>query len=242
MTSDIVQNKHTHKRQNKLSNNNAPIISLDILNFFKKEQQSPVTSTPVAKPKNSTELLKVAYKMLSQAEKKIEEKNKIIASLEKIITIDELTGLTNRRGFYEAFKREVDLTNRGYNKGGLLIMIDLDYFKQINDNFGHQAGDDALRKVGDFLKSTVRNMDVAARIGGDEFIILFPNTDISKSMKRAHRLEKDLNELSIKANNKSINIKASIGLKEYKQGDSIESIIADADSKMYESKAKRQRA
>ncbi len=236
MTSDIVQNKYTNKKQADISSNrnNSPIISRDILSFFKKEPE------PTVKHKDPTELLKIAYKMLSQAERKIEEKNQRIKLLENITTIDELTGITNRRGFYQSFKREIGLTNRGNNKGGLLIMIDLDYFKLINDKFGHQAGDAALKKVSNFLQSTIRNMDIAARIGGDEFIVLFPNTSISKSMKRAQKLERDLNNISFKWKNKTINIQASIGLKEYKQGDTIDSIIDDADTSMYKNKTTKQ--
>ncbi len=227
MTSDIVQNKYISKKDNI----SAQETSRNILSFFKKSPDSVVIS------RDKTELLKIAYKMLSQAERQIAEQNNRIKELEKLSTIDDLTGLTNRRGFYKSFKREMGLTNRGNNQGGLLIMIDLDYFKSINDKFGHQAGDKALKKVAVFLRSTVRNMDIAARLGGDEFIILFPNTNIAKSMRRAQELEKELNELSFKWEDKVIKIQASLGVKEYKKGDIIESIIENADSHMYENKS-----
>jgi len=79
-------------------------------------------------------------------------------------------------------------------------------------------------------------MDVAARLGGDEFIVLFPNTSISKAMKRANTLDKALNALSFDWNGDTIKLKGSLGLKEYKTGDTIESIIEKADQGMYANK------
>ena len=190
----------------------------------------------LAQQTGTNDLLKAAYEMLAQAERQIETKDRRIADLESVLTIDELTGLTNRRGFYEAFEREIDHTNRGNNEGGLLIMIDLDQFKTVNDTFGHLAGDEALRTVAAFLQGTIRNMDVAARLGGDEFIVLMPNTSIKKATKRAQKLRDDLNGLSFKWDGEMIDIRGSLGLQEYKTGDTIYTIIEQADKGMYRSK------
>ena len=215
--------------QNRLATNK-PKEMHTIPEFFRKQQPKPPLST------NSYNLLKTAYQMLEKADLDLKAKDQRIKSLENIITKDELTGLTNRRGFYEALKKEIDLTNRGINKGGVVIMIDLDYFKNINDSFGHLAGDEALKIVGYFLQNAVRKMDIAARIGGDEFIILFSNTTITKSMKRAKKLGQDLNNLSFEWQGKTIDIRASLGLKEYGQGDTIETVIEAADQGMYQDK------
>jgi len=186
-----------------------------------------------------TDLLKTAYTMLDRAQSQLEEKEDRIRKLEAIVTVDELTGLTNRRGFYEAFKGELDRTNRGENRGGLLLMIDLDKFKSINDTYGHLAGDRALCVVAEFLNNSIRPMDMAARLGGDEFVLLFPNTCIAKAMKRAEKLEAELNSLSFQWDGKRIPIYGSLGLKDYAVGDTIEHIIQSADSGMYDRKAER---
>ncbi len=236
MTSDIVQNRFIAKSQASGHEKRSFLPSTkEFFNIFTKEESNLPQS-------DMQDLLKTAYKMLEQADKDLVEKDRRIQKLENILTIDELTGLTNRRGFFQAFKREIDRTNRGENNGGLFIMIDLDYFKTINDTFGHRAGDAALKAVGNFLNNQVRDMDVAARIGGDEFIILFPNTSITKAMKRAHKLGKELNKLRLEWEGATINIHASLGLKEYKTGQTIESIIEDADKSMYQNKEEKRRA
>ncbi len=239
MTTDIMQNNiitnTQHIPDSAVDKSRSLFGSSDLFSFFRR------TSTPPHSNEQTFELLKSAYKMLEQAEKEIEDKNSRIANLESILTVDELTQLTNRRGFYKSFKAELDRTNRGENMGGLLIMIDLDHFKEINDTFGHQAGDKALRIVGSFLNNYTRDMDIAARLGGDEFIALLPNTSISKAMKRAHKLGEEINALTFEWNGATIKIQASLGLKEYKSGDTIESIIEEADQGMYANKELRKR-
>lgn len=257
MTSDIIQNAFIAKKQSQTSNKDGFFNNSSALfNFLRKTHQEPEQAslsnaapikqdnlradiTEALEKKDTKALLKSAYKMLEQAEEQLEEKERRIQNLESILTIDELTQLTNRRGFYESFTGELDRTNRGENKGGLLMMLDLDGFKSINDTYGHLAGDEALRRVANFLQGTIRPMDIAARLGGDEFIVLFPNTSISKAMKRAGALDKALNTLSFDWNGETIHIKGSLGLKEYKTGDTVETIIEKADQGMYETKESR---
>ncbi len=229
MTTETVQNNFINTRSNfGQQKSNHGFLG----NFLKRGNTEPSNS-------KTTELLRSAYKMLEQAERDIADRDARIKSLEKIITIDELTGLTNRRGFYAHFAGELDRTNRSDKDGGILIMIDMDYFKNINDTFGHAAGDEALKTIAAFLGSSIRPMDIAARLGGDEFIILMPNTTIEKSMPRMKRLGEDLNALTFKWGDKRIKLHASLGLKEYTQGDTIDSIIEEADKGMYENKQKR---
>lgn len=256
MTSDIIQNTHVTGEQNRLREDQQGGRGFfggsgQVFGFLKKEEpniKKPATNSNIS-PKankvpdsNVTALLKTAYKMLKQAERNLATKEERIRALEEILTIDELTSLTNRRGFYRAFEGELDRTNRGENMGGLLIMVDLDHFKKINDTNGHLAGDEALKAVGHFLQSATRPMDVVARLGGDEFIILMPNTGISKAMKRARKIGNDLNDLSFDWKDKTIGVQASLGLKEYTQGDTIESIIEQADEGLYQDKDDRREA
>lgn len=239
MTADSVQNTYIAKTQkigtDKDSGKAASLFGArDLFGLFRKSDPSEN-----AQISSQRALLKDAYKMLEQAERDLHKKDEKIQELRQILTIDELTKLTNRRGFYQAFKAELDRTNRGENAGGLLIMIDLDDFKIINDTFGHQAGDEALRTVGTYLKKTFRSMDIPARLGGDEFIILMPNTSINLAIERAQSLGKELNKLSYDWKGAHIKIRGSLGLKEYKRGDTIESIIAHADKGLYANKEQR---
>ncbi|PCJ99418.1 MAG: GGDEF domain-containing protein [Zetaproteobacteria bacterium] len=227
MTINTVQNAITAKQTTKIGIFGG---SRDLFHFLKKNQNT----TPIRT--STDDLLKSAYRMLEQAEHNLQERDQRISALENIVTTDELTRLANRRGFYASFKGELDRASRGDNQGGILIMIDLDHFKTINDTFGHLAGDEALKIVGAFLLSTIRDMDVAARIGGDEFIVLFSNTSIFHAMQRIKILGEELNNLTFEWQGKTIKIQASLGLKEYKQGDTINHIIKGADKHMYQDK------
>lgn len=228
MTTDIVQNRYIAQKTG-----THPPSQAGIFGFLKK------APTP---EQSHRDLLKLAYKKLEKAEKDLAEKSQRIETLETLLTIDELTGLQNRRGFYQAFEKDIDRTQRRISPGGLLIMIDLDNFKMINDTYGHNAGDQALRVVAECLQGSIRSMDVAARTGGDEFIILMPNTSIAKAMGRARKIGNDLNALQFDWDGNTIKLGGSLGLKEYSRGDSIDTIIADADSDMYDSKAAKKHA
>lgn len=184
-------------------------------------------------------LLEGAYEHIQRLELTIGEQERRIENLQSLLTKDELTGLANRRGFFEAFNREIDRINREKVGGGLLIMIDLDNFKSINDTNGHQAGDACLKLMGAFLHSEVRDMDTAARLGGDEFLLLFPNTNREKAMRRAQTLGLRLNNLSLIWENQEIRISASLGLRDFCAGDTITDIIRDADQKLYDNKRER---
>ena len=149
-------------------------------------------------------LLKQAHGIIVQSEKRIKEQAQRIKKLEKLSNTDELTRILNRRGFMHEFDRELDRVTRDKSQGGLLIMIDLDNFKSINDAHGHDAGDAALKLVAKTLDSDIRTMDVTARLGGDEFVILFANTNRKQALERAQFLIKKLNNLSFIWNSKEI--------------------------------------
>ena len=184
----------------------------------------------------SLKLLKQAHRLIEQADVKIREQEKRISALEEISTTDELTALTNRRGFMKAFEAELDRVNRDKSQGGLLLMIDLDNFKTINDTYGHAAGDAALQLVGKTLQSDIRRMDIVARMGGDEFVILFVNTDRKQAAERAQFLIKKMNNLSFIWKGDEIPVRASLGLQNYKRGAEAEHIFAAADHDMYQNK------
>lgn len=174
--------------------------------------------------------------LLRQAQKIIQDSENRIKELERISTTDELTGIMNRRGFLRNFDREIDRVNRDKSQGGLLIMIDLDNFKMINDTYGHDAGDMALKVVASTLANDIRTMDVVARMGGDEFVILFANTNRKTALERVQFIIKKLNNLSFVWKGDEVDVRASLGLRDYKKGCKPNKIFSDADKNMYENK------
>ena len=181
---------------------------------------------------------------LKDAQQIIAEQKIRINELSKLATTDELTGILNRRGFMQIFERELDRVNRekksGLNrlKGGLLIMIDLDNFKAINDTYGHNAGDAALKLVAKTLQRDIRKMDIVGRLGGDEFVMLFTGTTKDKALPRIQHLIKTLNNMSFIWEGAEIPVRASLGIKEYKPGDKIGRIFSAADTALYSNKAR----
>jgi len=185
------------------------------------------------------DMLKDSHSALEEANRQIALQRGRIEHLEALATTDELTGLVNRRGFVDAFERELDRTARGLTKGGLLLMIDLDNFKNINDAHGHAAGDAALRLVAETLKGAIRKMDLAGRLGGDEFVLLFSNADVMAAVDRAQHLAIRLNSLVLRWKGERINVRASIGMRPYAGGDTAEGVMHGADSSMYAVKVSR---
>ncbi|MCB9989773.1 MAG: GGDEF domain-containing protein [Rhodospirillales bacterium] len=184
-------------------------------------------------------LIKYAHKMIERAESVIEAQGRRIEHLEHLATTDELTGLKNRRGFYEAFMMELDKCERGLSQGGLLILIDLDNFKTVNDTHGHMAGDACLRLTAKALGQDIRTMDVAARLGGDEFVLLLSNTCKEQAAGRAQNLAWQLNHLSLAWHGEEIPVRASLGLRQFGAGDKAEHIFNAADIALYENKQRK---
>jgi len=146
---------------------------------------------------------------------------------------DHLTNLPNRRLFAEASERSLKISRRGDKKVGI-IFVDLDEFKNINDTFGHEAGDLVLVETANRLKANIRETDLAARIGGDEFCILLE--DIGTPKKFESIAEKIIGQLTqdVEINGRLISIQASYGCAYYPEhGESIKALLSNADSRMY---------
>jgi diguanylate cyclase (GGDEF)-like protein len=170
---------------------------------------------------------------LDASKKQIEMLKSQLRALEKVATTDLLTGLKNRRGFEDHFARELDRTRRGKSIGGVLVVIDLDSFKAINDTHGHQAGDACLQLVANTLSEEIRIMDTASRLGGDEFVLLMTDATQELLLTRVQNIAWKLNHLVLVWNNNPISINASVGIKPYSKGDTAEAVFAEADQSMY---------
>jgi diguanylate cyclase (GGDEF)-like protein len=148
---------------------------------------------------------------------------------------DELTGLVNRRRFVEALDAEISRASR---LGATLSVLfaDLDDFKRINDRFGHPAGDEALRTFADLLRSQLRTIDTAARLGGEEFAILLPGTDLDGAFAVGERIREHLAERSVlRESVGGAGLTVSIGVVEHHSG-SHDDVLRRADAALYRAK------
>ena len=155
--------------------------------------------------------------------------------LEKANRLDSLTGLHNRRYFDEIMKKEGERADR-YHHPTSLIMLDLDYFKKVNDNFGHQTGDLVLQTLGKILLEQVRLSDTPCRYGGEEFAVILPETGLCKAKIIAERIRQVIEQHNIFThNNIHLKITASLGIASTEDNNTI-NLIAAADQALYRAK------
>ena len=239
------------------------VMSMNLIVAFRFHKITfSLGKTNVEIEKHSRELeqqVREKTKSLIEANSKLEDNNKELlglneqlkdtqAKLEKIASTDSLTGLYNRFEIDKRIRYEVNTMKR-YGKcsfdGFSILYIDMDNFKYINDTFGHQAGDLVLVRFAEILKSVTRATDIVARYGGDEFIVLMPNTDYEGAKGLAERIVKKLEEAdSFKCYLEEINkqpvtidekyaLSGSYGIAVYTEGESIDEMIRRADKALY---------
>lgn len=156
-----------------------------------------------------------------------------IALLRRERDMDPLTGLLNRRGFEES--AATTLSTRSAAPACILV-CDIDFFKQVNDRYGHAAGDAVLMEFGAILRHTLRTSDIAGRIGGEEFAIVLPATAYPDALKIAERLRLTLMNRAFDALPKSAEVTASFGLAQLMPGESLQSAMRRADASLYGAK------
>lgn len=157
-------------------------------------------------------------------------------SLLKAASSDQLTGISNRRAFYEA--SELELARYAQKPRPIsLLMLDIDYFKRVNDTYGHIMGDQVIRSLAAVLQRSVRSIDVVARLGGEEFAILLPSTDLSMAVVISERIRKNVAAEEIAVGNEIITYTVSIGAAMVEAGmTSTDELIAAADELLYAAK------
>ena len=168
--------------------------------------------------------------------KKIEDlfsaMNESVSLLYDAATHDEKTGLYNSRFFDNMLDMEMEKAGRGYGKLCLFI-IDIDFFKKVNDTYGHLKADECLVEIAEVLRKQLRKSDVASRFGGEEFFILLPETDLVKAKKLTSRLKQAIKSDKIL---KKYGITVSGGLTEYRKKDTKKSFKERSDKALYEAK------
>ena len=154
-------------------------------------------------------------------------------ALHKMAQTDSLTGLLNRRAFEEILRRELPRCDRNGSQMGIML-IDLDYFKQVNDTMGHFAGDDVLRRIALVLREGTRPSDVLARYGGEEFVVLLRNAGVDESLAAAERIRMQIANLSGLPG--SVHLTASIGVAISQMRDTVTDFLLRSDEALYQSK------
>lgn len=150
------------------------------------------------------------------------------------IFTDGLTGVTNRKGFDKILNERISLKQSKFS----LIMIDLDYFKEINDTYGHLVGDEALKDISNILVDTFRQNDIIARYGGDEFCVITDISDENILSKTIERFKKNVEDFNAKKQ-RDYDLSASVGYQIFNKKDSIESFLRKVDEIMYIEKKRK---
>jgi diguanylate cyclase (GGDEF)-like protein len=158
-----------------------------------------------------------------------------IETLEERATSDGLTGLLNQRTFRQ--RLSIDLSKLDSRYGCAVIMADIDHFKRVNDTYGHQAGDEVLKKIANILQKTIRKADMAARYGGEEFVLYLHHVDREKAKQMAERLRLIIEQTRFEFGGKEVGITASLGIACYpSDGKETRDLLERADEALYRSK------
>lgn len=181
-------------------------------------------------------------KLDSHLAKKATELSEVVAELEharKEAYIDGLTGIKNRRGFDREIDTLIEQADQMHLATFSMILIDLDHFKQINDSYGHILGDKVLRAVAGIMQQQTKGQDYCARYGGDEFVILLPDTTLNNAHNLAENIRRLIDKKVIKQARSSMpmmNISVSMGVAKYRLNESKDDYIARCDRALYRAK------
>lgn len=181
----------------------------------------------------STVIIFISYIMISVAISRTRRRQE----LEHLSMTDDLTGLYNRRYFERRFQDEIIRYNRT-GTAFALIAVDIDFFKNVNDRYGHDCGDFVLKAVSEGIRKSVRTYDVIVRWGGDEFFILLPETDGERAFGLAERIRKTVETGNYSFNSLFLKLSVTLGLSLARAGDTCETIIKKADIALYHGKNK----
>lgn len=183
----------------------------------------------------SRDELQATRKRVQETEARINELQGELDKASTLVRHDQLTGALNRRGLEDAFEKESSRAIR--RKSPLCVsLLDIDNFKKLNDSLGHDAGDAALIHLATVIRETMRPQDTVARIGGEEFIILLPDTELPDGVKALQRLQRELTKKFFLHDNQKLLITFSAGVTTYNAQDSQTTVTKRADEAMYQAK------
>ncbi|MFP4372943.1 MAG: diguanylate cyclase [Spirochaetaceae bacterium] len=178
--------------------------------------------------------LRKAYEEVAGLNRELERVNQ---ELERVARFDVLSGLMNRMSLFDALDVEIERSMRsGLPLCG--IMVDIDHFKSVNDNYGHACGDKVIRALGAVFRQELRKYDYAGRYGGEEFFVALPNSSLNQASMFGERVRSSLEQLTVDCEEGSVSISVSMGVAKFRRGESRDMWISRADRAMYVAKQK----
>jgi diguanylate cyclase len=160
----------------------------------------------------------------------------VLAQTNEVTNTDVLTFLPNRRKIIVELQEEVIRSNR-YGTPLSISILDIDHFKKVNDTYGHTTGDETLRSVAARLRDHIRHPDIIGRYGGEEFLIVLPNSEVKAAADQASRLCQQVRTMQIEANNHVLSVTISIGIAQFRVGqENWEGFLHRADEALYKAK------
>ena len=167
----------------------------------------------------------------------VEELRHQVSELSELVSTDALTGLFNFRHFKTVLQAEMDRSKRSGIPTSL-VMVDADHFKAVNDTYGHEIGNQALKHLAEILRSEVRTTDIVCRYGGEEFAIIFPETHLNLAVKVADRIREEIASTPLQTDDGEVNLTASMGASVYMKTSvlDIDDFIDSCDKYLYEAK------
>jgi diguanylate cyclase len=181
------------------------------------------------------EALAAAQRKVAEAERSIEAMRNELQQVKAMLHRDPLTGTLNRRGIDNAFRREASRCDR-HGSRLCVALIDIDNFKALNDRLGHQVGDRALVHIASVVTNTLRPADRIGRFGGEEFLLILPETGLSQSAAALARIKRELAAHALEEADTRVKITFSAGVAERYERESLDAVIARADAALYQAK------
>ena len=160
-----------------------------------------------------------------------------VSELYDLVRTDTLTGIANYRSFLQALEQEIERTQRS-GQPTTLIMLDIDFFKAVNDQWGHEIGNQALVHLSSLLQKTMRKLDIPCRYGGEEFAVILPDTPLTASIQVAERIRQEIEASSLEVTGKLLKMTVSMGIATYteQQKITVAELVKQADEYLYQAK------
>ncbi len=186
--------------------------------------------------KQSKRLIRMSDKMEAELAITKAELEKYSKKLQMQATTDTLTGLANRRKITELLKEEIKKLEEDYNNNFNIIMLDIDFFKKVNDNYGHPMGDEVIKKVSNHMQDKVGSEGVVGRFGGEEFLTILYNNNIQEAALLANQIRSDIESKKIEFEGKKISVTVSMGIACSAETGVYQELLNKADERLYKAK------
>lgn len=193
----------------------------------------------IERPRPTASTLEQALAQLQDTQRALADRDEKINALEKSVPTDSLTGLLNRTGLMTALRRELALARRSGKSAGLLVLIDIDDFRQVNDLYGSDVGDFYLQSFGAILINEIRTSDHVARLEGDTFAVVLPQIAMRAAGPRLEALARTINSRVMHSRAHAIPLKASLGFAVLSETETPDSLLLIAERNLTASKARR---